>query len=243
MNVKSYDQIIDSYTSEFLKQECKQIEEYGLVGNHWVGLYDEPQNSLEKYVQDSFDFYLADQFPNAIGFEWWFHTYYDDDRFLPFHVDCDEYLRKNDSRYVLPLISTVTYLNAHHSPTIVLNMAQFGEDLMQFEPRKPTEVTYSVPGEGKFFTFDSRYVHGVLEGNLERYTLMYNVWHYRPETLMRSNYRSVVKNSQFFKCDPEEPSLYLGQTRCPLQTRYNGVEFQLKVPKAMNFHQTWIVKS
>ena len=81
MNVLTYKQIIDAITIVQLRQEVENF--HPLHGNKWIGIYDEPENTIEKYIQDSFDFHLQDKSglwrminpwnPQAspIGFEWW----------------------------------------------------------------------------------------------------------------------------------------------------------------------------
>lgn len=240
MNVESYDQIIDSWSCDLLLQECKSIENLGMAANYWVGLDDIPGNSIEKYVQDCFDFYLKDQYPTAVGLEWWFHSFVEDDKMLAFHFDCDETVRMEENRMVLPLRSTVTYLNLHRSPTIVTNVVQNSEDPNNFGPKEPTQVVYSVPGPGKFFTFHSKYLHGVTDGNAGRVTLMYNVWDHLPQRLHRCPYTSNTLDSHFYKCYSEYPQEYLGKTKC-CKIGYYDVECTLRYPSMTNYHDTWIV--
>ena len=72
MNFVSYSPIIDSASIIFLKKEVEYFYP-SMDKNKWIGVYDEPENTIEKYIQDSFDFYLADSFSSTIvkGFEWW----------------------------------------------------------------------------------------------------------------------------------------------------------------------------
>ena len=89
MNV--YPPIIDAHSLVQLK---KDVEYFNPSRNHWIGINDEPENTIERYIQDSFDFYLADNFSSTIfkGFEWWLQVFTGDDG-IPFHDNHDENLR------------------------------------------------------------------------------------------------------------------------------------------------------
>jgi len=240
MNVSSYDQIIDSWSASLLLGECKSMENQSHHENYWLYLNDTPKNSVERYIQDCFDFYLAKDYPDTVGFEWWYHHFAEDDKMLGFHFDCDEHIRWETRKMILPSVSTVTYLNNHTSPTVITNVSQLGEEEYQFGPREPSEVVYSVPGEGKFITFDSRYLHGVTIGSAGRWTLMYNVWNYVPEKLGRVPYQSSSLSSHFFKCDKQQPEVYLGPKR-GCQINYYDVECTVSYPSRTNAHETWLV--
>ena len=127
MNVSYCPPIIDANSLVNLKEEIRAFNP--LAGNMWVGIHDEPENTIERYIQDSFDFYLKDNYNYSgipmgapVGFEWWFHIFEDNDRAVGFHSDHDEVMRMEDDgmmRY--PFCSTITYLTNHISPTIITN--------------------------------------------------------------------------------------------------------------------------
>ncbi len=73
--------------------------------NHWIGINDEPENTIEKYIQDSFDFYLADSFSSTIvkGFEWWVQVFTGDDA-IPFHDNHDENHRIETGEKRIPFV-------------------------------------------------------------------------------------------------------------------------------------------
>jgi hypothetical protein len=240
MRVTSYDQIIDSWSVNLLREECDDMEKLNCFDNYWLGLNDLPTCSVEQYILDCFDFYLADQFPNAVGFEWWTHHFVEDNRMLAFHVDCDEHIRYEKRKIVTPLLSTVTYLTHHPSPTVILNVCQNGDLENELAPTMPDEVVYSVPGEGKFLTFNSRYMHGVTVGSAGRWTLMYNIWDYKPEKLQRCNYSSSPTSSHFYKCEALQPVTYLGPTRC-CKINYYDVQYDIRYPIRTDLHDTWLV--
>ena len=54
MNIISYPPILDSYSALQLRGEVDYL--YPIGTNKWIGIYDEPENTVEKYIQDSFDF-------------------------------------------------------------------------------------------------------------------------------------------------------------------------------------------
>ena len=213
MNIKQYPPVINSISLDNLVREVKMFDP--LPGNCWIGLHDEPENALEKYVLDSYDMYFKDKFPNVTGFEWWFHYIKKCDRMIAFHSDHDEMVRReNEGEMIYPLLSTVTYLNNHKSPTIVWDTST-GNNQKEYRNIPPTEVVFSIPEEGRMLTFNPRYIHGVLPHSEGRITLMYNIWDYRPKALNRLGQRTLARNmsSQFFaRHESIDPVTWLGET-------------------------------
>ena len=213
MNVVQYRPVINSISLYELVREVKMFDP--LPGNCWIGLHDEPENALEKYVLDSYDMYFKDKFPNVTGFEWWFHYIKKCDRMIAFHSDHDEMVRReNEGEMIYPLLSTVTYLNNHKSPTIVWDTST-GNTQKEYRNIPPTEVVFSIPEEGRMLTFNPRYIHGVLPQSEGRITLMYNIWDYRPKGLNRVDQRTLERtmSCQFFARQKEiSPVTWLGKT-------------------------------
>ena len=213
MNINQYPPVINSISLDNLVREVKMFDP--LRGNCWIGLHDEPENALEKYVLDSYDMYFKDMFPNVTGFEWWFHYIKECDRMIAFHSDHDEMVRReNEGEMIYPLLSTVTYLNNHNSPTIVWDTST-GKTQKEYRNIPPTEVVFSIPEEGRMLTFNPRYIHGVLPYSEGRITLMYNLWDYRPKGLNRVDKRTWASDmsSHFFaKGESREPTNWLGET-------------------------------
>ena len=213
MNIKQYPPVINSISLDNLVREVKMFDP--LPGNCWIGLHDEPENALEKYILDSYDMYFKDMFPNVTGFEWWFHYIQKCDRMIAFHSDHDEMVRReNEGEMIYPLLSTVTYLNNHKSPTIVWDTST-GKTQKEYRNIPPTEVVFSIPEEGRMLTFNPRYIHGVLPQSEDRITLMYNIWDYRPKGLNRIDQRTLRRtiSSQFFaEQKPTDPVKWLGET-------------------------------
>ena len=213
MNIKQYPSVINSISLNNLVREVKMFNP--LPGNCWIGLHDEPENALEKYVLDSYDMYFKDDYPNVTGFEWWFHYIEKCDRMIGFHSDHDEMVRReNEGEMIYPLLSTVTYLNNHKSPTIVWDTST-GKTQKEYRNIPPTEVVFSFPEEGRMLTFNPRYIHGVLPQSEGRMTLMYNIWDYRPKALNRLDQRTLARSmsSQFFaKHESIDPVIWLGET-------------------------------
>ena len=54
MNVLSYPPILDSYSTLMLREEVDAV--YPIGNNKWIGIYDEPENIIEKYKLSSYDF-------------------------------------------------------------------------------------------------------------------------------------------------------------------------------------------
>ena len=59
MKVLTYPPIIDSYSMLMLRGEVESF--LPLDRTYWLGMWDEPDNVIEKYIQDSFDFFLTDK--------------------------------------------------------------------------------------------------------------------------------------------------------------------------------------
>ena len=213
MKIKQYPPVINSFSVYELVRQVKMFDP--LPGNCWIGLHDEPENALEKYILDSYDMYFKDMFPNVTGFEWWFHYIKSCDRMIAFHSDHDEMVRReNEGEMIYPLLSTVTYLNNHKSPTIVWDTST-GKHQKEYRNIPPTEVVFSIPEEGRMLTFNPRYIHGVLPHSEGRITLMYNIWDYRPKALNRLGHRTLARNmsSQFFaRHESIDPVTWLGET-------------------------------
>jgi len=246
MNIKQYPPVINSISLDNLVREVKMFDP--LRGNCWIGLHDEPENALEKYVLDSYDMYFKDMFPNVTGFEWWFHYIKECDRMIAFHSDHDEMVRReNEGEMIYPLLSTVTYLNNHKSPTIVWDTST-GKHQKEYRNIPPTEVVFSIPEEGRILTFNPRYIHGVLPQSEDRITLMYNIWDYRPKGLNRIDQRTLRRtmSSQFFaEQEPIDAVKWLGET-CDKTVTLFGPDWKRLVTfkhplNATNYGDFWSV--
>ena len=246
MNVVQYRPVINSISLYELVREVKMFDP--LPGNCWIGLHDEPENALEKYVLDSYDMYFKDKFPNVTGFEWWFHYIKKCDRMIAFHSDHDEMVRReNEGEMIYPLLSTVTYLNNHKSPTIVWDTST-GNNQKEYRNIPPTEVVFSIPEEGRILTFNPRYIHGVLPQSEDRITLMYNIWDYRPKGLNRIDQRTLRRtmSSQFFaEQEPIDAVKWLGET-CDKTVTLFGPDWKRLVTfkhphNATNYGDFWSV--
>jgi|TARA_B100001996_G_C18623221_1_gene578636 hypothetical protein len=232
MKVLQYPTAITSASLVHLRREVGMFEP--LPGNMWIGIHDEPENTIEKYVLDSYDLYLKELYPTAIGFEWWFHHIKDDNSMIGFHSDHDEMWRRDkDGEMKYPLVSTVTYLTNHISPTIIWDTTT-GSNEREVRNCPPTRVAFSIPEEGRFLTFDPRYIHGVLPYSKDRITLMYNVWDYRPDALHRVDKRTFSKDCHFFsKGEGRIPTAWLGTTES-VQVDLWGKPISFKVPEGAN---------
>ena len=246
MNINQYPPVINSISLDNLVREVKMFDP--LRGNCWIGLHDEPENALEKYVLDSYDMYFKDKFPNVTGFEWWFHYIKKCDRMIAFHSDHDEMVRReNEGEMIYPLLSTVTYLNNHNSPTIVWDTST-GNNQKEYRNIPPTEVVFSIPEEGRILTFNPRYIHGVLPQSEDRITLMYNIWNYRPKGLNRIDQRTLRRtmSSQFFaEQEPIDAVKWLGET-CDKTVTLFGPDWKRLVTfkhplNATNYGDFWSV--
>ena len=223
MNV--YPPIIDSPS---LVQLTKDAEYFNPSRNYWIGINDEPENTIEKYIQDSYDFYISKSIlSNTLvkGFEWWVQIFTGDDG-IPFHDNHDENLRIETGEKRYHLYSTITYLTNHTSPTIILNAE---------------EVIFSVPEEGKFLTCDPEYIRGVHPNNNKgRITLCYDVWHYKPKGLERIGINSTPFSCRFYKNTDVQPVTWLGKVKECTSNVYDKV-ITFKYPTTYKEGETWKV--
>ena len=239
MKVVQYPPVINSPSVVKLLREVYMMNP--LPGNCWVGLDDEPENSIEKYILDCYDLYLKELYPQAKGFEWWFHFIKDCDSMIGFHSNHDEMIRRdNEGEMKYPLISTVTYLNNHISPTIVWDTTT-GSNERELKDYPPSEVVFSLPEEGRMLTYNPRYIHGVGPNqNKGRMSLWYNVWHYRPKALGRVGIQTNVNDCRFYKVEEEFPVQWLGETNTCTSDCVDK-RFNFKYPKNAKEGQFWSV--
>jgi hypothetical protein len=116
--------------------------------------------------------------------EFWFKTASDTDNF---HLDCDEFKRSREGKYVHPLLSCVTYLNDHNCPTILTGIDYDTYKYKEFEEQ--TSLFLSFPRFGKHITFEPNKFHGISNifnndnHKKPRYMLAINLWDKKPETV------------------------------------------------------------
>ena len=245
--MNSYPPIIDAISAVKLREEIKQfypLESNGFTTNKWIGIHDEPENTIEKYIQDSYDFYISKSILSETlvkGFEWCIYLMTSDNTGIPLHCDHDEKIRENkEGTMVYPLCSTITYLTNNLNPDIIFN-TQNGEHVDELIEFPPSEVYFSLPEEGKFLTFNPRYIRGVYPGDNEgRTTLCYSIWHYKPEGLDRVGIVTRPFDCRFYKRTECQPVTWLGETK-NLNTNLYDKRFTFKYPDKYNEGETWKV--
>ena len=99
--MKYYRNILDPSSIVYLRNEVEMLTDF--QGNYWLGIHDEPENTVEKYIQDSFDFYLSDEYPKVIGFEWWFHIMDSSTQMIALHASHDEHHRMRTAEMICRL--------------------------------------------------------------------------------------------------------------------------------------------
>ena len=249
MKVLTYPPIIDSYSMLMLRGEVESF--LPLDRTYWLGMWDEPDNVIEKYIQDSFDFFLTDKtdifiksnpwniLGAPIGFEWWIQDISNHNT-ITFHCNYDNSYRDEYHgvmRY--PLVSTKTYLTNNSTPTIILDTQQ-GDYWEQFNDFPPSEVTFSVPEEGKFLVTDPRHIRGVFDSLPNRLTLHYDVWHYKPKNLNRVGISTEIFDCRFYKHTGYAPVDYLGKTKQGKMNLWDKT-FTKHQPISYNSGETWKV--
>ena len=240
----SYKRIIDDISIVKLRDEVKQffpLKPNGFTTNKWIGVHDEPENTIEKYVQDSFDFYLASDYKGVVGFEWWIELLSTYNEGIPFCSSHDEKIREEEEgRMSYPLCSTMIDLTMDLNPTIIFN-TRSGKHIDELLEFPPSEVYFSLQEEGKFVTYNSSYIRGVYSGSKdERITLCYDVWNYRPKGLDRVGIVSKPFDCRFYKEIGSAPVTWLGQTN-ELTTDMYEKRCTFKFPTKYNEGETWKV--
>ena len=249
MNVLSYPPVLDSHSILQLRGEVDAV--FPIGNNKWIGMYDEPENTIEKYIQDSFDFFLQDKCHlwhninpwndsgEPVGFEWWIHDTLNYNT-ITFHSNHDDTYRREEHgvmRY--PLLSTETYLTNNEDPTTILG-TQHGDYWEEFRNFPPTDITYSMPEEGKFLVTDPRYIRGVFDSRPNRLTLHYDVWNYKPKNLNRLGISSKIFDCRFYKEQGSLPVEYLGRTKKDRMNLWQDY-FDRYQPRDLNLGETWKV--
>ena len=152
---------------------------------------------LEKYVHDIAMFHLKRlnkdcetdcDTNNSYFVEFWVKDKY---QTSALHVDCDEYLKKEQLEYNYPMLSSVTYLNDSKIPTVITNIDMDRYMYKEFE--KELSMFFSFPKTGKQITFDGKYFHGSafldyeidtdVEKNEDRYIIAINLWDKKPTNI------------------------------------------------------------
>tara|TARA_B100000965_G_scaffold290586_1_gene248384 strand:+ start:1055 stop:1819 length:765 start_codon:yes stop_codon:yes gene_type:complete len=249
MNVLSYQPILDSISCLHLTEEVNKLHPIGT--NKWIGIHDEPENIIEKYIQDSFDFFLLDkynlwyqenpwnQINPPIGFEWWIENM-EGHNTITYHSNHDDDYRRSEYGIMkYPLLSTQTYLTNDGCPTTILDTTH-GDYWEEFVDYPPREITYSIPEQGKFLVSDPRYIRGVFGNSQERISLCYDVWHYKPKSLNRLGIKSKPFDCRFYNSQGEPPVQWLGKTRRYKQNLWDDV-FTKYEPINYSTGETWKV--
>ena len=244
--MKIYPPIIDSISAVKLRDEIKQfypLKSNGFTTNKWICIHDKPENTIEKYIQDSYDFYISKSILSETlvkGFEWCIYLMTSDNEGIPLHCDHDEKIREDEGRMEYPLCSTITHLTNNLNPDIIFN-TENGNHIDELIEFPPSEAYFSLPEIGKFVTFNSRYIRGVYHGNNEgRVTLCYSVWHYKPKGLDRVGIVSKPFDCRFYKQTERQPVTWLGDTK-NLNTNLYDKRFTFKYPDKYNEGETWKV--
>ena len=212
MRIFQYEQVVSHWTLQMLKTEVEFFNEH-MDRNAWIGLFDEPDNPIEQFILDSYDFHFSDKCNNVVGFEWWIHVVEKSNHMILFHADHDEHLRVEKDEMKYPMLGTCLYLDDDSNPTIFLDTQQTSVYEKQLEPFPPTNAVFSYADEGKFLVYDPTYIHGILPGSDKQITLWYNVWSYKPNNLERVGVsRPLIERPTYKMKEIKEPVLYLGKT-------------------------------
>jgi hypothetical protein len=125
------------------------------------------------------------------------------------HVDCDEYEKHKNRKYLHPFCSSVTYFNDNPCPTIITPFNI--EDYKYKDFSNETELIFSFPVKNKHIAFDGSKFHGAVALNSDiidesqnnsiksditnpRYILAINLWDRKPSHI--SYYDKMIHENQ-----------------------------------------------
>jgi hypothetical protein len=241
MKIKDYGKICSNETIEVLKNSIN-----GLILNnpiretYWLPINRDPKNNIENFVIKTFNLYFSKINKKSIaGFEWWIQTkdYINQDsrngELSPIlHFDCDENKNMFENIIISPLGCTITYLtNTKNSPTFITNVETTGHKTHY--PELPTEIIYSYPGEGKFFIFDPKYLHGIGKTKQIRTTLLYNIWNYEVGDTIENSFNEDLIDLEIIKNKEKNIKKYNG----PFEyVNINVFEIPMKVKKPSKYN-------
>lgn len=113
----------------------------------------------------------------------------------PIHIDKDEKLFHSQNELIIPILSTITYLDNTFTPTILTN-TRFKHDINLYNG-----LTLSFPNKFKHVCFNGGTLHGVINlesteidvinqyasNNVARMTLCFNIFDKKPATKLHSS--------------------------------------------------------
>ena len=155
MRIFQYDEIVTPNILNVIKSEV-EIMSTLMDRNAWIGLHDQPDNAIEQFILDSYDFHFSDKCNNVVGFEWWIHVVEKSNHMILFHADHDEHLRVTENEMKYPMLGTCLYLDENSNPTIFLDTQHTSKYEKQIEPFPPTNAVFSYADEGKFLVYDKK---------------------------------------------------------------------------------------
>ena len=183
---------IKSSTHTQLLDLKKNREEYDILENAVFKIMEFHVNRLEIALDDS------------IHVEFWLKNKAD---IHVFHLDCDEYEKRENKKYYHPLVSCITYLNDHVDPTFITNVNYEEYKYKDFDEQPGFSLIY--PEKGKHISFDGSKYHGVtsLERNdLPRYILAVNIWNTRkPTNVEYYTSTKISKNIDLIFTEEKDP--------------------------------------
>eukprot|EP00929_Paragymnodinium_shiwhaense_P009985 TRINITY_DN114452_c0_g1_i1.p1 TRINITY_DN114452_c0_g1~~TRINITY_DN114452_c0_g1_i1.p1 ORF type:complete len:406 (-),score=53.71 TRINITY_DN114452_c0_g1_i1:313-1365(-) len=192
-----------------LVSPAKRTFERDQNSSFWVGAFEEPSCTLERFALDVFWYHIRRLRCGSLshirrmgvkaGAEFWVQRRARSlDRRLRainWHFDKDEDLRDASDLVVHPLIGTVTYLTAHGAPLVALNAPKMAvgdvdPELEEVEDNETSTAYVVYPRLGRHVAFRGDMLHGcpveLEQSPGERLSVLVNVWlHHQPLGLRR----------------------------------------------------------
>jgi hypothetical protein len=144
---------------------------YGKRLTFWMDMESKPRTNIEVAIQKLSRYISGGNIAKnyhkrnpPIGAEWWVQVIDGNGGEISFHYDKDEGLASQHLKMRHPLLSTVTYLTGHGSPTVVFN--QTSPDGNVNDPALPTHGIMSYPVANRHLVFRGDLNHGVV-GSLD----------------------------------------------------------------------------
>ena len=161
------------------------IIQYAKEPTKLLDLTKKTYSPYEKFIYDTAMFHfkrLNIEITEKHFVEFWCKSKFETQKLL---VDCDEYEKRENNKFIYPLLSCVSYFNDNTCPTIITNIDLEKYKYKDFETE--TEIFFSLPKYNKQITFDGSKYHGSCKlserDDGRRYIIAFNLWDKKPKNV------------------------------------------------------------
>jgi hypothetical protein len=161
------------------------IIQYAKASTKLLDLTKKTYSPYEKFIYDTAMFHfkrLNIEITENHFVEFWCKSTFETQKL---HVDCDEYQKRENNKFIYPLLSCVSYFDDNNCPTIITNIDLEKYKYKDFESE--TEIFFSLPKYNKQITFDGSKYHGSCKlserDDGRRYIIAFNLWDKKPKNV------------------------------------------------------------